>query len=194
MSPGRRCPSTRSTPSRILTTSMCPSSTANSARSSPSLTAYSPATRWMSADTRDNRSRSAAGRVREQRYRLDFVRGHHGRSALHLQLVRNGTSRPTTGRALWGVGPFRRCPPTYDRARQPPRRKTWITLRRCAAPTTCSTPTTSTVRRPPCRGHGRARGVTGSRPDEGGSQAVLRDVLRGLLRHPLGRGGHPHGR
>src|SRR5262245_6625278 len=61
MSPGRRLPSTRGRPSKSLTTSMCPSSTANSARLSPSLTAHSPGRMRRSAETLASRSSSARG-------------------------------------------------------------------------------------------------------------------------------------
>ena len=57
-SPGRRSPTTRSIPSMSLIASMRPSSTAKSARSPPSSTAFSPGIRLISAATRQSRSRS----------------------------------------------------------------------------------------------------------------------------------------
>ena len=61
--PGRRQPSVRSTPSKRLTTSILPDSTAYSARSPPSCTAYSPGLSRMSAEVRTSRSRSASDRL-----------------------------------------------------------------------------------------------------------------------------------
>ena len=56
-SPGLRSPTTRGIPSTSFTTSIWPSSKANSARPSPSCAAYSPAARLMSAAARARRSR-----------------------------------------------------------------------------------------------------------------------------------------
>src|SRR5215475_328981 len=60
MSPGRRSPTTRSTPSTVLTTSIRPSRTAKRAGSAPSLAASSPGTRVTSAADRAIRSCSWA--------------------------------------------------------------------------------------------------------------------------------------
>ena len=80
MSPGWRSPTTRSIPSTSLTASMRPSSTAKSARSSPSCAAYSPGMRLMSAATRESRSRSAASSVGEDLDAADLLRRHHVRA------------------------------------------------------------------------------------------------------------------
>src|SRR5919197_4073761 len=63
MSPGCRSPTTRSIPSTDLTGSIRPSSTAKSARSSPSFAANSPGARVMSAATRASLSRASASRA-----------------------------------------------------------------------------------------------------------------------------------
>jgi hypothetical protein len=53
----------RSTPSKVLTTSIRPDSTAKSARSPPSWTANSPARRLTSAEVRTSRSSALSGSV-----------------------------------------------------------------------------------------------------------------------------------
>src|SRR4030095_14591591 len=61
--PGIRQPIVRSMPSIRLVTSILPERTANSARSSPSWTAYSPAASWMSAALLAKFARSSADSV-----------------------------------------------------------------------------------------------------------------------------------
>src|SRR5262245_6871777 len=63
MVPGSRHPRVRSTPSISLTTAILPVSTAKSARSPPSDTANSPASRWTSAELRARRSSSVGARL-----------------------------------------------------------------------------------------------------------------------------------
>ena len=112
-----RSPTTRSTPSTSLTASIRPSSTPNSARSSPSCAAYSPGMSAMSAATRQRRSHSAGREVRRTP-RTDAISsgvtmrataaGPDARSSMHLPAASpspSGQRYPSRARTRHEVRP-----------------------------------------------------------------------------------------